>query len=101
MYDVKIEGVQGLSEKIAELESAKGGSVDLSAYAKTENVNKLIDEIKSAIPTIDLTEYAKSTDIPNAIKIETQDDSKATTIAGLVTDFNALISKLKSAGIMA
>ena len=65
MYDVKIEGVQGLSEKIAELESAKGGSVDLSAYAKTENVNKLIDEIKSAIPTIDLTEYAKSTGLTN------------------------------------
>ena len=29
-----------------------------------------------------------------------QADSKATTIAGLVTDFNSLLAKLKAAGLM-
>lgn len=32
---------------------------------------------------------------------ENQADSVATTVAGLVTDFNALLTKLKSAGLMA
>lgn len=31
----------------------------------------------------------------------TQADSVATTVAGLVTDFNALLAKLKAAGLMA
>lgn len=31
----------------------------------------------------------------------TQADSTATDVAGLVTDFNALLSKLKAAGLMA
>ena len=31
---------------------------------------------------------------------ENQADSTATTIAGLVTDFNALLTKLKTAGLM-
>lgn len=88
MYDVKIEGVQGLKEKISELESNIGGNIDLSAYVKTEELNKSIEEIKSEIPTVDLP------------KIETQADSTATTIAGLVVDFNALLAKLKLAGLM-
>lgn len=32
---------------------------------------------------------------------ETQADSTASTIAGLVADFNALLTKLKAAGLMA
>lgn len=36
-----------------------------------------------------------------ATKAATQADSAATDVAGLVTDFNALLAKLKSAGIMA
>jgi len=32
---------------------------------------------------------------------ETQADSTASTIEGLVTDFNALLAKLKAAGLMA
>lgn len=101
MYDVKIEGVQGLAEKIAELESIEGGNIDLSAYAKTEDVNKSIEEVKNTIPTIDLTGYVQTTDLPTIPKLETQSDSKATTIAGLVTDFNTLLTKLKTAGLMA
>ena len=31
---------------------------------------------------------------------ENQADSTATTVAGLVTDFNGLLSKLKAAGLM-
>ncbi|MDP4146626.1 MAG: head fiber protein [Bacillota bacterium] len=68
MYKVKQNEVQGLVDTLAGL----GGSVDLSAYAK-------------------------KTDIP---KMPTQADSTATTIAGLVADFNALLAKLKSAGLM-
>ena len=34
-------------------------------------------------------------------KAETQADSTATDVAGLVADFNALLAKLKAAGLMA
>jgi len=68
MYKVKESEVQGLADTLAGL----GGSVDLSLYAKKTD-----------------------------IKMPTQADSTATTIAGLVTDFNALLAKLKSAGLMA
>lgn len=33
-------------------------------------------------------------------KMPTQADSAASTVAGLVTDFNALLAKLKAAGLM-
>lgn len=36
-----------------------------------------------------------------ATKVATQANSTATDVAGLVTDFNALLAKLKAAGIMA
>ena len=32
--------------------------------------------------------------------LENQPDSKATDVTGLVTDFNALLAKLKAAGLM-
>jgi len=47
---------------------------------------------------VDLSTYAKTADLPKAV---TQADSTATTIAGLVVDFNALLAKLKTAGLMA
>ncbi|NLS42536.1 hypothetical protein EYH65_20545 [Bacillus subtilis] len=36
-----------------------------------------------------------------AAKATTQANSTATDVAGLVTDFNALLAKLKAAGLMA
>ena len=48
--------------------------------------------------TLEIKEGASGTGLPAA---ENQADSEATTIAGLVTDFNALLAKLKAAGLMA
>ena len=48
--------------------------------------------------TLEILSGASVTGLPAA---ENQADSEATTIAGLVTDFNSLLSKLKAAGLMA
>lgn len=48
--------------------------------------------------TLEILSGASVTGLPAA---ENQTDSEATTIAGLVTDFNSLLSKLKAAGLMA
>jgi len=48
--------------------------------------------------TLEILEGASVTGLPIA---ENQADSTATDTAGLVTDFNALLAKLKAAGLMA
>jgi hypothetical protein len=48
--------------------------------------------------TLEILEGASVTGLPVA---ENQVDSTATDAAGLVTDFNALLAKLKAAGLMA
>lgn len=47
--------------------------------------------------TLEILEGASVTGLPTA---ENQAESTATDVAGLVTDFNALLVKLKSAGLM-
>jgi hypothetical protein len=47
---------------------------------------------------LEIKQGASVTGLPTAAK---QANSEATTIAGLVTDFNALLAKLKAAGLMA
>ena len=47
--------------------------------------------------TLELLQGATVTGLPLAAN---QADSVATTIAGLITDFNALLAKLKTAGLM-
>ena len=47
--------------------------------------------------TLDIKEGAVLLGLPQAAN---QADSTATTIAGLVTDFNDLLAKLKAAGLM-
>ena len=47
--------------------------------------------------TLEIKEGASVTGLPKA---ENQIDSIATTIADLKTDFNSLLSKLKSSGLM-
>ncbi len=47
--------------------------------------------------TLEIQEGASVTGFPIA---ENQADSTATDAAGLVTDFNALLAKLKAAGLM-
>jgi len=46
---------------------------------------------------LEIKEGASVTGLPVA---ENQVDSTATDVAGLVTDFNALLAKLKAAGLM-
>lgn len=48
--------------------------------------------------TLEIKQGASVTGLPIA---ENQADSTATDVAGLVTDFNALLAKLKTAGLMA
>lgn len=47
--------------------------------------------------TLEIKEGAVLLGLPKAVL---QADSTATTIAGLVTDYNALLAKLKTAGLM-
>ena len=47
--------------------------------------------------TLEVLPGASVTGLPAA---ENQADSTATDVAGLVTDFNALLAKLKAAGLM-
>lgn len=47
--------------------------------------------------TLEIKQEASVTGLPIA---ENQADSTATDVAGLVTDFNALLAKLKAAGLM-
>ena len=52
--------------------------------------------------TLEIKEGASITGLPSQFTLaENQSDSTATTIAGLVVDFNALLAKLKAAGLMA
>ncbi|WP_368488120.1 head fiber protein [Clostridium sp. BJN0013] len=48
--------------------------------------------------TLEIKQEASVTGLPIS---ENQADSTATDVAGLVTDFNALLAKLKAAGLMA
>ncbi|WP_313164334.1 head fiber protein [Sedimentibacter sp.] len=47
--------------------------------------------------TLEIKQEASVTGLPIA---ENQADSTATDVAGLTTDFNALLAKLKAAGLM-
>ncbi|MCG1024541.1 Head fiber protein [Dehalobacter sp.] len=52
--------------------------------------------------TLEIKEGASVMGLPSQFTpAENQLDSTATTIAGLVVDFNALLAKLKAAGLMA
>ena len=52
--------------------------------------------------TLEIKQGASVTGLPSSFTpAENQSDSTATTIAGLVVDFNALLAKLKAAGLMA
>jgi Head fiber protein. len=52
--------------------------------------------------TLEIMEGGQVVGLPSALTPAAfQADSTATTIAGLVVDFNALLAKLKGAGLMA
>lgn len=51
--------------------------------------------------TLEIKEGASVTGLPSSITpMENQAASTASDVAGLLTDFNALLSKLKAAGLM-
>ena len=66
-------------------------------YKVKQNEVKDLETTLAGLGAVDLSAYAKKTDI----KMTTQVDSTATDVAGLVADFNALLAKLKSVGLMA
>lgn len=53
--------------------------------------------------TLEIKEGATVTGLPEAEMpmADNQEDSTASDVAGLVTDFNALLAKLRAAGLMA
>ena len=51
--------------------------------------------------TLEIKEGASVTGLPTPTVAENQQNSTATTIAALKEDFNALLGKLKAAGLMA
>jgi hypothetical protein len=66
-------------------------------YKTKINEVKDLEETLASLGAVDLSAYAKKTDI----KMTTQANSTATDVAGLVADFNALLAKLKAVGLMA
>lgn len=66
-------------------------------YKVKQNEVKDLEATLEGLGAVDLSLYAKKADI----KMATQANSTATDVAGLVADFNALITKLKAVGLMA
>lgn len=66
-------------------------------YKVKQNEVKDLEATLAGLGAVDLSVYAKKTDI----KMTTQANSTATDVAGLVADFNALLAKLKAVGLMA
>ena len=76
----------------AATEAALGG---VKAAAKTES-----DTVEAKIGTDDKLYVPTYPTVPEAAVAANQADSTATELSGLVTDFNALLGKLKAAGLM-
>ena len=66
-------------------------------YKVKQSEVKDLEETLESLGVVDLSEYAKKVDI----KMTAQANSTATDVAGLVSDFNALLTKLKAVGLMA
>jgi hypothetical protein len=87
MYKVKQSEVKDLETTIASL----GGSISI--------VNNLTNGGTTSALSAEQGKVLKTT--IDGKKAVTQANSVATDVAGLVADFNALLAKLKSAGLMA
>lgn len=86
--------VTGLTSTAAPASAVALGGVKATAKSVGDTVEvKIGTDAKLYVPA-----YPIMPEMPVAAN---QTDSEATTIAGLVTDFNALLAKLKSAGLMA
>lgn len=87
MYQVKQEMVEGLVDTLAGM----GGSITIINDLTTGGTTSVLSAEQGKVLKTAL----------DAKKTITQADSTATTIVGLVADFNSLLAKLKSAGLMA
>lgn len=89
MYKVKQSEVLGLDETLANMEA--GDVVVVNDLTTGGTTKALSAEQGKTLNSTKLT----------ATKATVQANSTATDVAGLVSDFNALLAKLKTAGIMA
>jgi hypothetical protein len=92
MYKVKQNEVLGLDETLAGIET---GNVTIVNDLTTGGTTSVLSAEQGK--TLETQMNTKLT----ATKATLQANSTATDIAGLVSDFNALLAKLKTAGIMA
>ena len=107
MSNVKNYTEQGGEKTVigGSLEIASGGKLTIAEGASVEGVitAPVVDALNSTSATSALS--AKQGKVLNdALAAKTsanQADSTATEVAGLVTDFNALLAKLIAAGLMA
>ena len=80
-------------------ETVIGGKLTFLPGAEVEGLADLLDIPEGATP---YTLPAATADALGGVMLAAnQADSTATTVAGLKDDFNALLTKLKTAGIMA
>lgn len=85
--------VTGITSTAAPASAEALGGIKASAKGTGETVEvKIGDDAKLYVPT-----YPAIPEIPVA---DNQAESTATEVAGLLADFNALLAKLKAAGIM-
>ncbi|NLG11335.1 MAG: hypothetical protein GX562_07405 [Coriobacteriaceae bacterium] len=97
--------VEGLTAVAAPASSDALGGIKAATKAETDTVEaKIGEDAKLYVPTYpeDYVLPAATADALGGVKLaENQADSAASTIAGLNLEFNALLAKLKAAGIMA
>ncbi len=97
--------VEGLTSTTAPASAEALGGIKAAAKAVTDTVEaKIGEDAKLYVPTYpeDYVLPAAAADALGGVKLaENQADSTASTIAALNLEFNALLVKLKAAGIMA
>ena len=97
--------VEGLTATAAPASATALGGVKAAAKAVTDTVEaKIGEDAKLYVPVYpeDYVLPAAAADALGGVKLAAnQVDSAASTIAGLNLEFNALLAKLKAAGIMA
>ena len=97
--------VEGLTATAAPASSDALGGIKAATKAETDTVEaKIGEDAKLYVPAYpeDYVLPAATADTLGGVKLAAnQVDSAASTIAGLNIEFNALLAKLKAAGIMA
>ena len=97
--------VEGLTATAAPASATALGGIKAAAKAETDTVEaKIGTDAKLYVPAYpeDYVLPAATADALGGVKLAAnQVDSAASTIAGLNVEFNALLAKLKAAGIMA